>query len=886
MGPPMGPPQPVGGLAPGATPYGAPPQGLGAPPPPQYGAPPPQPPGPAGPSAAPLPHQPPGVPSPGGFGGPIPGAAPPGAGPPPGAPYGAPLSPDSLAEGMMALSLGAGGASDQGMDPASFPRPEGDVPPPAIPGSCDPRYMRLTCNALPATASLRQRFGLPLALLIHPMAPGGPPVPVVNFGSSPIVRCRRCRTYINPFCQFTDGGRRWRCNCCTHLNEVPSDYFCPLDHEGRRRDLAERPELAQGTVEYVAPTEYMVRAPMPPVFLFLIDVSGPAVASGAVARAASAIRASLDSLPGDTRTQVGFITFDGALHFYNLRGGMTAPQMLVVADLSDPFLPAAADDLLVNLHESRPLVEALLGMLPTAFAGAAAGGAADSALGPALQAAMMTMQHIGGKLLLFQAALPNVGEGQLRQRDDARLFGTDREHTLRSAEDPFYKRFAAECSRVQMCLDVFALSQGPFQDVASLSTLAKYTGGQVYHFPGFTDAADGERLEAEVRHNLARETAWEAVMRVRCSKGFRISAFHGHFFVRSSDLLALPTCDEDKAYAMQIAHEETAAGSAVTYLQCALLHTSSCGERRIRVHTLAVPVVSDLGEMFRKVDGGAMAAMTAKLAVERSYSATLEESRQSLQNKVGQALREYRLMHGSAARGVYNRLLLPESLRLFPLFTLAAAKHAALRGGAKEVPADARSAAAFDLVAMPVGRLLRQLYPVAYAVHLIDASQPDRAEDGAVALPPLIPLSGERIDARGAYLIDDSKRLLLWLGAQLAPDVLGALFGVQSVPQDAMRTLQLEPRENELSRRVWCAQEGAAQCSSIARRTHVKRRKRKNNMGRSLNLCAASSRRRVVSFLRSQSPVFLQVTIVAQARRRAPHASMFPSCLFRAKSLY
>jgi hypothetical protein len=43
-----------------------------------------------------------------------------------------------------------------------------------------------------------------------------------------------------------------------------------------------------------------------------------------------------------------------------------------------------------------------------------------------------------------------------------------------------------------------------------------------------------------VRHNLTRTTGWEAVMRIRCSKGLRISAFHGHFFIRSTDLLALP----------------------------------------------------------------------------------------------------------------------------------------------------------------------------------------------------------------------------------------------------------------------------------------------------------------------------------------------------------
>ncbi len=35
-------------------------------------------------------------------------------------------------------------------------------------------------------------------------------------------------------------------------------------------------------------------------------------------------------------------------------------------------------------------------------------------------------------------------------------------------------------------------------------------------------------------------------MRIRCSKGLRISAFYGHFFIRSTDLLALPACDSDK----------------------------------------------------------------------------------------------------------------------------------------------------------------------------------------------------------------------------------------------------------------------------------------------------------------------------------------------------
>lgn len=38
-------------------------------------------------------------------------------------------------------------------------------------------------------------------------------------------------------------------------------------------------------------------------------------------------------LPGDSRTKVGFITFDSTIHFYNLQEGLSQPQMLIVSDI-------------------------------------------------------------------------------------------------------------------------------------------------------------------------------------------------------------------------------------------------------------------------------------------------------------------------------------------------------------------------------------------------------------------------------------------------------------------------------------------------------------------------------------------------------------------------
>ena len=52
-----------------------------------------------------------------------------------------------------------------------------------------------------------RRWQLPLGLVVHPMNPAGRPVAVSSMGSAGIVRCKRCRTYINPFVTWTDGGR-------------------------------------------------------------------------------------------------------------------------------------------------------------------------------------------------------------------------------------------------------------------------------------------------------------------------------------------------------------------------------------------------------------------------------------------------------------------------------------------------------------------------------------------------------------------------------------------------------------------------------------------------------------------------------------------------------
>lgn len=707
----------------------------------------------------------------------------------------------SLIEDFQSLSVAtAPGSLDAGIDPKSLPRPlDGDVEPALAmethPLNCHPRFFRMTTHAIPSSQSLLARWHLPLGVVVHPLAetPDGEEVPVVNFGPGGIVRCRRCRLYINPYVTFTDAGRKWRCNLCGLLNDVPGEYFCSLDASGRRLDIDQRPELSMGSVEFVAPTEYMVRPPMPPLFFFLIDVSVTAVQSGVLEIIGKTIKSCLDDLLGFPRTQIGFLTFDSTLHFYNLKSSLTQPQMVVVTDLDDIFLPLP-DDLLVNLSESRHVVDSFLDSLPNMFHDNTN---VESAFGPALKAAFMVMSQLGGKLLVFQSTLPSLGAGRLRLRgDDLRVYGTDKEHILRTPEDPFYKQMAAEFTKNQIAVDIFALSDR-YSDIASLGSLAKYTGGQVYHFPSFQAAAHQEKFQYELARDLTRETAWEAVMRIRCGKGVRFTTYHGHFMLRSTDLLALPAVDCDKAFAMQFSLEETLMTSQTVYFQVALLYTSSSGERRIRVLTAAAPVVTDLGEMYRRADSGAIVTLLSRLAIENTLSHKLEDARQLMQLKLVKSLKEYRNLHVVQHR-LAGRMIFPESLKCLALYVLSLCKSVALRGGYADAALDERCAAGYNMNILPTRRLLKLLYPTLLR---IDGDLMKAKDDFGESSKPLA-LTIMSLDPRGLYIYDDGFSFTLWFGGMLPSDIANAILGSDLSSLPDLSRMTLHELNNEVSRKL------------------------------------------------------------------------------------
>ena len=460
----------------------------------------------------------------------------------------------------------------------------------------------------------------------------------------------------------------------------------PLAADGRRHDFQQRPELAAASVEFIAPADYTVRAPMPPCYFFVIDVSQSAISSGALKSICEAIRGSLDALAaGNSATKVGFLTYDSAVHFYNLNANLASAQMMVVADIDDPF-PPLPDEHYVTLESARTSIDALLTSLPTVFADTSD---LDTAMGAALQAAYRTISHIGGKLMLFTSAAATQGAVKTKNRETAAHYNTEREPALRQPADAFYRAFANECINQQISVDIYAMA-GHYVDLFSLSLLPRTTGGSLHVYPSFNSARDSAKLTHEVQHNLQRYTGWEAVLRMRCSKGMRVSTFHGHLFVRANDLVVLPSVNQDSTYVAQLTMEDSVVTEEHVHVQCALLYTSPTSERRIRVHTMRIPVVTSVFAMFNHADAVGSVTTLAKLGVDKAMSSRLDETRDVMEKKVISQLQEFKSVHQSHFRQGAH-LAYPRTLRNLLPWTHGLLRSNAFRGAA-DVSADERCA--------------------------------------------------------------------------------------------------------------------------------------------------------------------------------------------------
>ena len=657
-------------------------------------------------------------------------------------------------------------------------------------GSANPRYLRSTMSSVPNSGDLLSTSGMPLSIMTRPLAlphPEEAPIPVIDNGKTGPIRCGRCKAYMNPYMRFVD-HLRFECNFCYFVNEAPHEYMCNLGADGKRTDWTERQELCRGSVEYVAPSEYMVRPPMTPAYLFLIEVTAQAIQSGVTTSACEVIARTLDNLPQDA--EVGIATVDSQVHFYQLREGMEKPAMLIIPDVDDSYAPLKSG-LLVSLSKHRESFENLLKMIPETFSTSPPGACAMTA---GIKASIEYLKPVGGKVMAFVATIPNAGLGKLEART-----GTSGQRTGNIEKEPLkcmapadrtYHAMATHAAEHQVCIDLF-LCVSSAVDIATLGVLPRITGGSLYRYPGFDVQKDFAQLHNDLRWNFIRPQGLEAVMRVRASAGLGVQDYNGYFSKRTMTDVDLPALDSDKTIAVTLRYEDKLVDGREAYVQCALLYTTLTKERRIRVHTMALPITSVLGSLFRSADLDAQTSWAVRKAANTllSGNGTLAAAKDASLQQCISTLYAYRRF--CASNNSSGQLILPEGLKTLPLYTLGLHKSYGLRSDASP---DDRAAWLYRTLCAPPELSTPAVYPRLFSIH-------DLPQDGTFPpIPPCVWLSSEKLNQDAAYLLEDGQEILIWIGRQLPVDKLRDMFGTENVDDIVSSRSTLPCLDNPLSK--------------------------------------------------------------------------------------
>jgi len=654
-------------------------------------------------------------------------------------------------------------------------------------GNCSPRYMRASLNQCPCTAEVLSISCMPFALVVQPLAlprPDEEPLRVVDFGQDGPVRCSHCKAYMNPHMRWVEGGRRFQCNFCDKLTDCPANYFAHVDGDGRRRDADERPELCRGSVEFVATKDYMVRPPMAITHVFLIDVSAYAMETGATASACAAVASILDSFQGGDTTRVGIATFGSHINFFSFKPGHPQPTMVVVPDSDEPFCPTPGT-VAVSLSSFREEIRSLLENIPEMCQGVPS---SENVGGAALRGAMDVLRECGGKITAFFASMPNTGALALKARTQGQGSGERDPQKMLESNDRAWLQFGQRCADLQIAIDVFLLTRN-YIDIATVSEAVNVTGGTLYHYEQFTPELDQGQLENDLRWNLLRPQGMEAVMRVRCSHGISVEEYSGAIYQRTLTDVDLPSVDSDKAILVKLKHDEKLPDTRLAYFQAALLYTNTSGQRRIRVHTLAIPCTDVIGTLYRGADLDAQLVHLVRGVAQTLPGGTLANVREAATKTCVNVLHAYRKFCATSTSS--GQLILPDALKLLPLYTLALLKSGALRG---DMNVDGRAAWLQRLRTFGPSGLMPLVYPRLYNV--AEAAQ----EGGDDLIPEAISLSSEKLEPKGIFLLENGMDAYMYIGKRVERGVLRDILGFEQLEEAGSGPISLPRLDTALSK--------------------------------------------------------------------------------------
>lgn len=608
-----------------------------------------------------------------------------------------------------------------------------------------------------------------------------------------MLRCCRCRAYINAFSAFSDGGRKWICNLCGVSNDVPSAVLAGLDGSGKPHNVTTRPELRLGTVDYVdfpeedaasssaretTASSVSEKYDMPHV-VFVVENTSHASLLGL----RQPFLAALKQLNG-LRCRVAFVGFSGRqIQFVCTPSSSSAssqPQIHVVTDLDDPFLPMPAESSFFD--NPSDLLSSLEGIVD--FSSTSSSSPEGACTGSALRCAELLLEatksfHRGcGRVILLMSSAPHFGLGALL--DDK----------TPKANFSWWSSFADRSCRSGISVDVHLCSIQSIR-LPYLMCISSSTGGSIFDYYPYERRRSEQRLISSIVMGLSTPFCHDVLWKVRTSQGIVPLEYWLPYPAAPIKTDPDPLGGIPSTYTVGVLlgfDGSSIPPAAEPCIQVAVAFTPSapipdapptCRRRPriIRVHTISMGVSSSAPTLFRSADEEAMSYMAIRrslfaaksgdkispyslspaiTSVDGLESVGITGPQSAMNDFLVRMLLSYRLKCASDPEP--GQLILPESMKVLPLHLLAVAKSAVFFSGRANPGSTVDDSAhifAYSLTSSALDRFVNMIYP-----RLIELSPAIDAEGKTSLNHRMLPLSSASISflsSTAAYLLYEGR---------------------------------------------------------------------------------------------------------------------------------
>ncbi|GAB4862048.1 Protein transport protein S23 C [Ancistrocladus abbreviatus] len=521
--------------------------------------------------------------------------------------------------------------------------------------------VRMPWNVIPGTKQESTSSVIPVSAIYTPLKPF-PNLPILPY--SPL-RCRTCRSVLNPFSIIDFSAKIWICPFCFSRNHFPPHYSS-ISEDNLPAELFSQ----YTTIEYEPPVEANPANTIPPVYLFVVDTC---IIEEEIVSLKSALSQAFDLIPDNAL--VGFVTFGSFVQVHELGfGGIpksyvfkgskecTKDQVMeqlgffgkklkpatgVIAGVRDGLSPESISRFLLPASDCGFALNSLLEELQKDPWGVPADERAARCTGTALSVAAHLLGTCvpgsGARIMAFIGGPSTEGPGAIVSKSLSEPIRSHKDLDKDSAPHyhkavKFFEGLSKQLAHQGHVLDLFASALDQV-GVAELKIAVERTGGLVVLAESFGHSVFKDSLKRVFQsgdYDLGLSS--NGIFEISCSKDMKAQGILGpcaslekkgplcsETVVGQGNTSAWKMCGLDKATSLCIIFEivkkdsTDAIGQATSnqfYLQFLTYYQHKAGQMRLRVTTLSRRWVSGHGciqDLIAGFDQEAAAVTMARL---------------------------------------------------------------------------------------------------------------------------------------------------------------------------------------------------------------------------------------------------------------------------------